>query len=62
MFLFSSTDITPEECDLLRMVYGLHPLTTEDLRDADASEKLEYFDSYLFLVQQGFGSSYVVIL
>ncbi|MBS3164686.1 magnesium/cobalt transporter CorA [Candidatus Woesearchaeota archaeon] len=47
------TDITREDAALMRKIFGLHPLTEEDLHSARTRIKVEIFPSYLFFVFYG---------
>ena len=39
----------------LEDVFGIHPLTAEDIITADTREKVEIYDGYLFLCMRGLG-------
>lgn len=50
----------PSEADLriLSSIFGLHPLTTEDIAMNEAREKAELYDSYLFTCFKSFVQDY----
>eukprot|EP00127_Corallochytrium_limacisporum_P003721 Clim_evm53s152 gene=Clim_evmTU53s152 len=45
----------PNELDMIlcQEVFGLHPLTAEDVMDPDTREKLEFFDLYCYICLEG---------
>lgn len=47
---------TMEEMDEISKVFGLHPLTTEDILTEDTREKCEVFTRYVFVVIKTFDS------
>ena len=47
------TSITSEERDIIQKVFGLHPLTSEDLFNSNVRIKVEEFPNYLFSVFYG---------
>lgn len=48
-------DPSPEQLDLLRDPFGLHPLAVEDAEHFGQRPKLEVFDDFVFLVAYGAG-------
>lgn len=52
------TGITMEEREAVKNVFGLHPLTTEDLYNSKVRIKVEEFPDYLFCVFYGIDSSF----
>lgn len=45
---------TDEEMKMLSQVFGIHPLTTEDIQMEEAREKIELFRNYYFVCFRGF--------
>ena len=49
----NTTAITPQESELLKEAFDLHPLTVEDLQHTLTRVKVEEFSQYLFCVFYG---------
>jgi len=55
------TGLTQEEADNISKQFSLHPLTTEDILNANARVKVEEFEEYLFCVFYGMQKDLVEI-
>eukprot|EP01134_Creolimax_fragrantissima_P006991 CFRG6991T1 len=49
---------TQAELNLMETIFGLHPLTSEDVLDDYSREKIEVFDNYLFTVIKTFAATH----